>query len=112
VSAPIRVGLTVIAPVFAVSALSAPSLPPSASCQPASTVATGFHYQALTPSGVSAAVGNKATGMEEREAKGSPDLYGNEVNDAVARYELDDTGSLYEVHSPQVELPRLASPTS
>jgi len=40
------------------------------------------------------------------------DLYGNEVIDAVATYSLDPTGSLYERHSPQTELPRLASPKS
>ena len=31
---------------------------------------------------------------------------------AVATYSLDPTGSLYERHSPQTELPRLASPKS
>lgn len=40
------------------------------------------------------------------------DLYGNEVSDAVAEYGLDATGSLYEMHAPQVELPRLPSPKS
>lgn len=40
------------------------------------------------------------------------DLYGNEVIDAVATYSLDPSGSLYELHSPQTELPRLASPKS
>jgi hypothetical protein len=40
------------------------------------------------------------------------DLYGNEVDEAIATYSLDPTGSLYEVHSPQTELPRLASPKS
>jgi hypothetical protein len=40
------------------------------------------------------------------------DLYGNEVSDAVAKYSLDPGGSLYEEHSPQTELPRLASPKS
>jgi len=44
------------------------------------------------------------------EADGTIDLYGNDVTDAVARYSLDATGSLYEVHSPQTELPRLGSP--
>lgn len=38
------------------------------------------------------------------------DLYGNPVTDAVARYRLDATGSLYELHSPETELPRLGSP--
>ena len=40
------------------------------------------------------------------------DAYGNEVSNAVAEYSLDPAGSLYEVHSPQVEIPRLGSPKS
>lgn len=40
------------------------------------------------------------------------DLYGNDVTDAVARYKLDATGSLYEQHSPNTELPHLGSPVS
>ncbi len=40
------------------------------------------------------------------------DLYGNEVTDAIATYSVDPTGSLYELHSPQTELPRLGSPKS
>ena len=46
------------------------------------------------------------------EADGIVDLYGNEVTDAVAKYTLDPAGSLYELHSPQTELPRLGSPKS
>ena len=46
------------------------------------------------------------------EAAGTVDLYGNEVTEAVATYTLDPGGSLYEVHSPQTELPRLGSPKS
>jgi hypothetical protein len=45
-------------------------------------------------------------------ASGTVDLYGNEVIDAVATYSIDPAGSLYELHSPQTELPRLASPKS
>jgi hypothetical protein len=41
---------------------------------------------------------------------GTVDLFGNEVNDAVAKYKFDATGSLYELHSPQTEVPRLGSP--
>jgi hypothetical protein len=40
------------------------------------------------------------------------DLYGNEVTPAVATYTFDDLGTLYEVHSPQTEVPRLGSPKS
>ena len=38
------------------------------------------------------------------------DLYGNDVSDAVAKYQLDSEGSLYELHSPQTQLPHLGSP--
>ena len=49
-------------------------------------------------------------GAERREP--SMDLYGNEVTEAVAKYLLDSTGAVYEEHSPQTEVPRLAGPTS
>jgi hypothetical protein len=38
------------------------------------------------------------------------DLRGNEVRPAVARYKVDFTGALYEEHSPESEVPRLAPP--
>jgi hypothetical protein len=38
------------------------------------------------------------------------DFYGNEVTHAVATYKLDPTGAMYEEHSPQTELPKLAGP--
>jgi hypothetical protein len=43
---------------------------------------------------------------------GSVDVLGNPVSDAVAKYKLDAAGSLYELHSPQTELPRLGAPKS
>jgi len=46
------------------------------------------------------------------ESDGVIDLYGNDVSPAVAEYSIDPLGSPYEVHSPQTELPRLASPKS
>jgi len=48
----------------------------------------------------------------EREDEDEIDLYGNDVSDAVAKYKLDSDGSLYELHSPQTQLPRLGSPRS
>jgi hypothetical protein len=94
----------VIAPILVASSLSAPSRPSSA-CRAASNVVTVFHD-------TSAVAVNNVNDAEEEDAKGSPDLYGNEVREAVTKYKLDETGSLYEVHSPQTELPRLASPIS
>jgi hypothetical protein len=45
-------------------------------------------------------------------AEDAVDAYGNEITNAVAEYTLDGAGTLYELHSPQVELPRLGSPES
>lgn len=53
---------------------------------------------------------DSATGPDGSTA--THDLLGNEVSEAVAEYKLDAAGSLYEVHSPQTELPRLGSPKS
>ena len=50
--------------------------------------------------------------LREPEDDGGVDLYGNQVSDAIAKYGLDSTGGLYELHSPQTELPRLKSPKS
>jgi hypothetical protein len=49
---------------------------------------------------------------DHADADGYTDLYGNEVTDAVATYTFDQTGSLYELHSPQTELLRLGIPKS
>ena len=38
------------------------------------------------------------------------DFSGNEVQRAIARYKIDPTGALYEEHSPDTEVPRLAPP--
>ncbi len=46
------------------------------------------------------------------DGQGEVDLFGNDVSDAVARYRFDAAGSLYEVHSPQTEIPKLGSPRS
>lgn len=46
----------------------------------------------------------------DQDEEGIVDLYGNDVSDAVAKYRLDTDGSLYELHSPRTQLPRLSSP--
>ena len=52
------------------------------------------------------------TDREPESGEGFTDLYGNEVSDAIATYTFDQSGSLYELHSPQTELPRLGIPKS
>lgn len=46
------------------------------------------------------------------EADGATDLFGNDVKTAIATYKVDNTGSLYELHSPHTEVPRLGIPKS
>jgi len=53
-----------------------------------------------------------ATVSQDSPSDEDVDAYGNEVTDAIAEYSLDPAGSRYEVHSPQIELPRLGSPKS
>ncbi len=50
--------------------------------------------------------------IDPQDSEGTVDLYGNEVSDAVAKYRIGVTGSLYELHSPHTELPHLGSPKS
>ena len=50
--------------------------------------------------------------IDPEDSEGTVDLYGNEVSDAVAKYRMDVTGVLYELHSPRTEVPRLGSPKS
>jgi hypothetical protein len=38
------------------------------------------------------------------------DVYGNEIEDAVSDYRIDPAGDVYERHSPETEVPRLAPP--
>ena len=54
----------------------------------------------------------EATPSPQAEEIEPIDMYGNEVSDAVAKYKLDATGALYEMHSPQTEVPRLGAPKS
>jgi hypothetical protein len=51
------------------------------------------------------------TPLIEPAPEGRVDLYGNDVTDAIATYKSDRTGAVYEEHSPQTEVPRLAPPT-
>jgi hypothetical protein len=46
----------------------------------------------------------------ETDAPHRLDVRGNEIARPVARYRVDERGSLYEVHSPETEVPRLKAP--
>lgn len=44
------------------------------------------------------------------DVSGQLDVYGNEITRPVATYRVDARGTLYEVHSPHTEVPRLPAP--
>ena len=74
------------------------------------SIRSGLHPDASrSPATSLAAEAGQSPEAEEIEPI---DLYGNEVSDAVAKYKLDATGALYELHSPQTEVPRLGAPKS
>lgn len=68
-----------------------------------------FTPQPVTPSRSTAPV---VTASRDSANEGDVDSYGNEVTPAVAEYSLDPAGNPYELHAPQIELPRLAAPQS
>lgn len=100
-----RVGLVGILSLAAVCALFTPQLV---------TVSQSAPLAATATTAVSDPVDFPETpaGLQRDGEDGVRDLYGNDVASAVAKYSFDATGSLYEVHSPQTELPRLSSPKS
>ena len=100
------VGFFVATPLLAASALLSPQLV-TATHPVASTVEDEESAAALDPFRVPRDVAEGETNEDE-----STDVYGNRVTAAVATYQLDATGTLYELHSPQTQLPRLGSPKS
>ena len=85
-----------------------PTLPPAGERSSLASIAPRSDARAA---GRAATVGDDRNDQPD-EAAGFTDLYGNEVTDAVATYTFDQSGSLYELHSPQTELPRLGIPKS
>jgi hypothetical protein len=101
-----RLGMVVAAPLLVVGALVTPQL------------VTTTRSEQVSMSDAEAAAHMDLLAIPRGDAGRDPseddatDVYGNEVTAAVAKYTLDATGSLYELHSPKTELPRLGSPKS
>ena len=81
-------------------------------------VATGFSFTAMRstrlelpePARITPANGTNETPAERRPMP--VDIRGNEVMPTIAKYKLDSTGTVYEEHSPNTEVPKLAIPRS
>jgi len=103
-----RIGLAVVIPLVMVCALLTPELGRRLRTEVPVPVPTQTNVTASSEDAT-----NEASAQETSpDADGPVDLLGNEVTDAIAEYKFDATGSLYETHSPQTELPRLGSPKS
>lgn len=100
-----RIGLVVLIPILMVCGLLTPQLARGARIE--ATVDAAQINDARDEW-----LSSDASHPETSDVDGPVDLYGNEVTNAVATYRFDATGSLYETHSPQTELPRLGSPKS
>lgn len=108
VSAHARVGLIIAAVFLTGLALAAPRL-----ATPDRVVVTLSPAQPVTPLDAdrdSLTPGTAPRELELDDPDERLDLYGNPVSDGVAEYRLDSDGSVYELHSPHTELPRLGSP--
>jgi hypothetical protein len=105
VSVAARVGLLVTILSLAVCVVIGAARIRAARSEPHVLAATAFAQWNLGDENGSAVPDDDSTDV-------TVDLYGNQVTDAVAKYELDSTGDLYELHSPQTEIPRLKSPKS
>ena len=103
-----RIGLVAAVPLLLAWTLYTPEL--GNRSQMPTPVAPGHSQITITAHTKSSSP--EVSGQEQGDADGPVDLLGNEVTDAVAKYKFDATGSLYETHSPQTELPRLSSPKS
>ncbi|SRR5258706_15574804 len=101
-----RLGFFVITPLLVAAVLVTPQLVTATYSVPATTSeqqpAAGIDFRTVPD-------GDAGRNLTDDEMK---DVYGNEVTAAVATYKFDATGTLYELHSPQTELPRLGSPKS
>ena len=101
-----RFGFFVATPLLAVGALLTPQL------------VTATHPVHSVAEDVDSAASTDLFDIPLDPAEGEPnedevtDVFGNRVTPAVATYQFDATGSLYEVHSPQTQVPRLGSPKS
>ena len=103
-----RIGLAVVIPLLIVGGLRTPQLARGSRVD----VPTPIQAQVTATAPKDDATSDEARAPEAPDAEGPVDLYGNEVTQAIAKYQFDATGSLYETHSPQTELPRLGSPKS
>jgi hypothetical protein len=100
-----RLGFMMVTPVLVAGALLLPRLVTATHSMPGISEAEPASAEDL----LAAPRVDSSSETNEDEAT---DVYGNDVAAAVATYRFDAGGALYELHSPQTQLPRLGSPKS
>ena len=80
--------------------------------QPLAIAATSAEITAPAKSRAGTVANRPLVESHDREPAGSPrfDLFGNEVEPAIADYRIDLRGTVYERHSPDTAVPKLGSP--
>jgi hypothetical protein len=82
---------------------------------PAATSSAEITAQSVQPTGTviggSLVEGTDSAASEDPEDP-KVDLFGNEVEEAIADYRIDVRGSVYERHSPETAVQKLGSPTT
>ena len=103
-----RVGWAVAMPILTGVAFLTPRLGESPRSSRLSRVAT----PAASAAAIEDVEGADPPRVRSQDSDAFVDLYGNDVKDAIATYTVDQSGSLYELHSPQTEIPNLGIPQS
>jgi hypothetical protein len=110
----LRKALVVVSPVFAALVMAGAFLTQprvQKSALPSRDVSNDHHTR-TTATPVLTKGPTADNGETDDDDSDATDLLGNPVMAAVAQYRLDRAGTLYELHSPETELPHLRPPRS
>lgn len=64
-----------------------------------------------TPPSSPTSLSDQGGGTLDGDGMSKDEMEGDDVSTALATYGIDRDGNLFEVHSPQTEVPRLSGPT-
>jgi hypothetical protein len=72
--------------------------------------AVPYTISSAFPSAVEQHLSTSGTHAVRAQADGITDLYGNEIDTAVAAYQIDAGGRIYEMHAPDTAVAKLLPP--
>jgi hypothetical protein len=101
-----------IALIWVLSLLVGRGLWNSAATSPIASTSAKFTVQAPWAAGPPSEAPRVESGDPTERHEPRLDLFGNEVENALADYRIDMGGAVYERHSPETAVQKLGSPTS